>query len=247
MKTANKILLIAFGLVLISIVSLMLIIRKELSKELTKGSGRVVTETRDALPFMNVEIIGSLKVYLQQGDSLTIKIEADDNLLELVDTSIKNNKLRIGLKEPISQENQITAYITVKDLSRLSATNNSVVTANEVINGSYLELEIKNGAQSMLELNYEKVNLVLNSGATAKLHGKAEKFYAESSTGSLLDARFFEVSECDITSRTGSQAKVYVTDYLKATARSGSIIYFRGAPSRIERFTSGGGSIKEEK
>lgn len=247
MKTANKILLVALGLLLLSIVTLMLIIRKELSKELTKGSGHVVTEAREALPFMNVEVIGNLKVILQQGDSLTIKIEADDNLLELVDTRINDNNLRIGITDAISHESEITAYITLTDLSRVSATNNSVITANDLINGSHLELEIKNGAQTSMQLNYEKVNLVLTSGAAANLNGKSETFHAEISTGSLLDARFFETSECNITSRTGSQAKVYVTDYLKATARGGSIIYFRGEPSRIERFTSGGGTIKEEK
>ncbi len=246
MKTSNKILLIAFGLLLIGIVSLMLIIRKELSKEPLDGSGRAVKDLREAFPFMDVDISGELKVYLQQGDSLSVMIEADDNLLDFIDTSIKDNQLKIRISEPISKESQIVAYITLPDLSRLGAANNAVIVANEPLTGSYLEIDLSSGTESTLELNYEKVNINLSSAAKATLHGAAEKLYAESATGSFLDARFFKVTECDITARSDSRAKVYVTNSFNATARSGSMIEYRGEPSKRAWYTSGGGTIQEE-
>ncbi len=246
MKTANKILLVAFGLSVISILSLMLIIRKELSKEPLVGSGKVMTEIRKTLPFMDIEVIGNLEVRLQHGDSLDIIIEADDNLLEFIDTGIEDNKLRIGLTGPVSKESQLIVNITLTDLSRLKASNNAVVIANDRLTGSYLEIELSSGAQSTLDLNFEKANISLSSGAKATLYGEAEELLVNSSTGSELDARYFKVTDCDITTRSGSESKVYVTEFLKATARSGSSIYFRGEPSRREWFTSGGGTIKEE-
>ncbi len=246
MKTANKILLVAFGLLVISILSLMLIIRKELSKEPLAGSGTIMTETRETLSFMDIEVIGNLEVRLQQGDSLDIIIEADDNLLELIDTSIEDNKLRIGLTGLVSKESKLIANITLTDLSRLSASNNAVVVANDRLTGSYLEIELSSGAQSTLKLNFEKVNISLSSGAKATLYGEADELFVNSSNGSELDARYFKVSDCDITTRSGSESKVYVTDFLKATARSGSSIYYRGEPSRKEWFTSGGSTIEEE-
>ena len=246
MKTANKILLIAFGLLLVSIVSLMLVIRKELSKEPLTGSGQVITETRETLPFMDIEVSGKLEVHLQQGDSLEITVEADDNLLEFIDTRIEDNKLRIGLTSRVSTESQILVNITLPDISRLRASSNASIVTSDQLTGSYFEIELSSGAHSTLDLNFEKVKIALSSGAEATLYGEANKLFVESSTGSDLDARYFKAANCDITTRSGSESKVYVTEFLKATARSGSSIYFRGEPSRREWFTSGGGTIKEE-
>lgn len=246
MKTANKILLIAFGLLLVSIVSIMLIMRKELLKEPLAGSGQVITEARETLPFMDIEIIGKLEVYLQQGESLDIHVEADDNLLEFIDTSIEDNKLRIGLTSPVSTESPIIVNITLNDLSRLRASSNAAIVTSDQLIGRYLEIELSSGAQSTLDLNFEKVKIGLGSGAQATLYGEAHELLVESSTGSELDARYFKVANCDITTRSGSESKVYVTDFLKATARSGSRIYYRGEPSRREWFTSGSGTIEEE-
>ncbi len=246
MKTANKILLVAFGLLVISILSLMLIIRKELSKEPLAGSGKITTETRETMPFMDIEVIGNLEVRLKQGDSLDITVEADDKLLEFIDTRIEDNKLRIGLTSRVRADSQIIVNITLSDLSRLRASSNATIVTSDQLTGRYLEIELSSGAQSTLDLNFEKVNIALSSGAEATLYGEANKLFVESSTGSDLDARYFKVSNCDITTRSGSESKVYVTDFLKATARSGSSIYFRGEPSRREWFTSGGGTIEEE-
>ena len=50
------------------------------------GNGDVVEENRPVEPFSSIDIGGVLNVYLTQGDTESVTVEADENLLDLIIT-----------------------------------------------------------------------------------------------------------------------------------------------------------------
>lgn len=64
------------------------------------GSGRIATETRTPGAFSALTAVGSIDVQVRQGERDQVAIEADDNLLPLIETSVdeRNNQRTLVIR-----------------------------------------------------------------------------------------------------------------------------------------------------
>ena len=77
-------------------------------------SGRVATESRDARGFSGVAVSIPGKVVVRQGESPSVTIEADDNLLPEIETVVEDGALRIRFKRKLN----VSGRATIRLLSR---------------------------------------------------------------------------------------------------------------------------------
>lgn len=243
MKTANKILLIAFGVVVLAIFAITLTIRVELKRDSIEGSGHIISESRDFGTFNSVEVSGNFSVYLTQGDHHSITVYADDNLMEHIRTDINRNNLRISADKRFKGNERPRIIIEFQELEGIKASAGAMVNAEEAIHGREFSLELRSGAEGHLTLMYDKANIEIQTGAIAKLYGTVDMLVANSSTGSNLDAKELESRNCYVSSKGGSQSIVFVTGQLTAQASSGGIVRYTGEPIQTAYSTSGGGII----
>src|SRR5438874_537424 len=61
-----------------------------------QGSGTRASETRQVDPFSAVDSVGAEDVTITIGAQQSITVEADDNILPLIETKVSNGRLRIG-------------------------------------------------------------------------------------------------------------------------------------------------------
>ena len=66
---------------------------------LTVGSGNIVTEIRDVRNFDRVSFEGTGELLLMQGIEESLSIEADDNMMEYIESEVRGGTLYIGLQE----------------------------------------------------------------------------------------------------------------------------------------------------
>ena len=90
---------------------------------LTQGSGKVVTETRQVSGFDRVALSGIGNLTITQGDKESLKIEAEDNILPRIETTVQNRTLIIRYQNNDWQKNvvptkPINFYLTVKNINR---------------------------------------------------------------------------------------------------------------------------------
>ena len=57
--------------------------------QVVTGSGKVATETRNVSGFTSVTLAGIGNVYLTQGETESVRIEAEDNLIPYFETSLR--------------------------------------------------------------------------------------------------------------------------------------------------------------
>jgi hypothetical protein len=84
------------------------------------GNKNVVTQEREVPAFNGVDAGGALDVYIQVGETHSVKIETDENLQEKVTAEVNNDILKIkskGIKNPT----KLNAYITLPELTWLKA------------------------------------------------------------------------------------------------------------------------------
>lgn len=61
-----------------------------------KGSGNVVTEERPVAEFKTITLKGGGRVVLTQGQTHSIAIQTDDNIMSLIETEVQNEQLVIS-------------------------------------------------------------------------------------------------------------------------------------------------------
>src|SRR5512133_1346796 len=92
------------------------------STDYVQGSGKIVKQAVDVNNFDRVSLEGSGNVYVQKGQTENLTIEADDNILPLLDTRVTGHELVLGMKpnQSINPSKRIVYRLTVKDLNEIS-------------------------------------------------------------------------------------------------------------------------------
>ncbi len=245
MKTANKILLIAFGLIILTIIAILISIRVELSKPIIEGSGNMIEIERELAVFESINIKGPIAVTLQQNGAHTISIIADDNIANLVETNVRNNRLNIKLKEPVHRDTRITVEVSVSDISEINASAGAKISAGNALRGDNLGHELRSGANSSLELYFNEMKLNVQGGASTVLHGRIDILEANSTAGANINAKDLKVQACHVTGSKGAQSSFFVSGSLHVNAKSGAVVSYTGNPAVKVWKTSFGGSIVE--
>src|SRR5688572_4479854 len=78
-----------------------------------KGSGDLVKEKRSRSGFTGIDAGGSIKRDVIKGDAFDVEVEADDNIIALVETKVSGNTLEIQMKDGYSCSNS-TVHVTVR-------------------------------------------------------------------------------------------------------------------------------------
>ena len=94
------------------------------------SSGNVVSQEVDASGFDKVDISHAFEADIEQGDSFSVEVKIDDNLLEYLNAVQQGDTLKIGFKSgapPAIRNATMEATITMPELTGLDLSGASEV------------------------------------------------------------------------------------------------------------------------
>ena len=210
------------------------------------GNGNLKNEERYVNQNFD-KIIGSggLEIYLTEGSENKIIVEADENLLEIIETSISNGILTIQTKKNIISSEAKRVLITFKNLSVVKANSGTTITGKSIIRNKILTLEGSSGATIDMEVFAKELFAKTSSGAIININGKATILYAQTSSGSELNAKDLNTINSNIKAHSGSKIIITTQNKLEATVTSGGNIQYYGNPNAVIKDGDSSGSIKK--
>ena len=153
-----------------------------------KGNGNIQVENRTLNQSFNaIKASQGLEVYITQGNEESIVIEADENLLELIKTEVKDNELRIYAEKNIGYAASKKIMVTFKDVSKITSTSGSDVISTNTITADYLELKSSSGSDMKLTVNTSTLDCDSSSGSDLKISGN-KRLYPKSPPPKILPA-----------------------------------------------------------
>lgn len=210
------------------------------------------TENRNVSNFNAVKVSTGIDLYITMGTSESVKIVADDDIIDELITEVKDGTLKIYMKQSNNWFNWNTgnqtrkAYVTVKELQAIDASSGSDVKSENTLKGEDLKVKASSGSDVELDVYYKNLWLDTSSGSDAKISGKTKNFEAEASSGSDITAHDLESKICRISVSSGSDATVNVTDELYAKASSGGDVRYSGNPQVKDIDESSGGDVSHK-
>lgn len=207
-----------------------------------KGNGEVVEETRNITEeFTVVSASEGLDVFVIQDKEFKISVEADENIIDLIGTDIKDGKLKIHAIENIGRATK-KVYVSLPHVTGLRSSSGADLIAQNVIEAEKIELDASSGSDLHVELVASEVSADASSGADIKVSGKSDMLYADASSGADIRARELLTKKCNADASSGSDISVNVSESLVADASSGADISYTGDAS-VQQKKSVSGSV----
>lgn len=209
-----------------------------------KGNGEVVSEDRTiSSNFSEIIVQQGIQVYLTQGNSTSLKIEADENILDILRTEVKNNQLKIYFDKNVYKASSKNVYVTANNITKIETSSGAAVKTENTIDTKSLNLDSSSGSYIKIYVNADNISSSSSSGAGIHIYGKSKQFSASASSGSSIDADKLETINTTAQASSGANINVNVTGKLTANASSGGDIDYEGSPTQVNKNTSSGGSI----
>lgn len=207
-----------------------------------KGNGVVVEETRSVSEdFTSITASEGLDVYVTQGDDFSIRVEADENVIELIGTDIRDGRLRVHAIENIGRATK-NVYVSLPEVTELSASSGSDLMGQGAISADKIRLDASSGADLHVEVDADEVEADCSSGADLRITGRANLLYADASSGSDIKAQGLETKVCHANASSGADIRVSVSESLTADASSGADIRYSGE-ANVHAKKSASGSV----
>lgn len=158
-------------------------------KDKIKGSKTVTVEQRDVGNFEALEVEDNLKVHLERGEKTELKIEADDNLHDIISFDLRDNILRIyTTKEAVNYKNLIVRVTYTNDLNLITSKNEATINAIQEIQLDNLTFKAHDFSQLYLNVNAKNFILQADDKSKTELNLKSENAIIELSKNSSLKA-----------------------------------------------------------
>lgn len=208
------------------------------------GDGNVTTEERTINSFSKIDIAGHFEVFINQGSTEKLEIEADNNLINLIETETKNNTLYIKSKEPIGNAESLKLYITVKKIEAIDISGAVELNSKGTIDAENLEIDISGAADINLLLKVNSLKMEMSGASETTLKGSAENFDIELSGASDLQAEKLKTKHTSVDISGAGNAKVFAKKTLNIEVSGAGSVQYKGNP-KITKDLSGAGSVNK--
>lgn len=144
-------------------------------REKIKGSKIVTTSVKEVGEFDGIEADDNLEVYLERGEKNEIKIEADDNLHDIIGMDLREKVLRLYTSKESTIFKKLIVRVTyTSSLKTVIAKNDAVVYAIQELQLDDITFNTFDYAKLFLNVNSKKFSLFADDKSKTELNLKSE-------------------------------------------------------------------------
>ena len=190
----------------------------------TQGSGVPVSQARDVAPFTSVELAGANNVAIRVGESQSVVVKADDNLVDRVTTEVRSGTLVIGnTPGSFSTSSPMSVEVTVPALTALTLT----------------------GSGNIAVAGIEAQSLAVDLPGSGTLTGAGSAVRLDATVSGSGVVQFARLAARDVRAAVSGSGSIFVnvTKMLDASVSGSGAIVYTGNPADVTRSVTGSGAI----
>lgn len=206
------------------------------------GSGNIITEERAVGNFNKVSVSDGINLFIEQGNSKVLAIEAEDNLIPRIGTRVIFGKLTIGFTGfsfIIDSTTPVNIYMEAEELKDIELSGEASIRCGDIKTDA---LEIDITGESTADLTLQCTNLTVDciGGSLLNIKGITDRQEIELSGWSEYNAAELASRECFAEINSGASADIDVSEKLVAEIHSNGILNYTGSPDITQEISSGG-------
>jgi hypothetical protein len=188
------------------------------------GSGVIRSETRDTGAFTGVRLRNSMDVDITLGEKTRVVVEADDNLLPLIDTHVDDGVLVIDSHGAYSTRSRSIIHLQMPALREVT------------LDGS--------GDVSIDGLHAETLRLSIAGSGDISARGQVDKLDARIAGSGDLSLADLAVTDAEVRIDGSGDAELHVAGTLDAIVNGSGDVTYHGHPQHVEQHVHGSGDVR---
>ena len=210
-------------LMLLLMLTTMIIIISCYSVNKIKGSGNIISESRELTNFSSINLLGSIDISINSSDEYNCTVVGDDNLIPYIKTEVVNNNLQISINNNYSSTEELAVNVNASEYDEVS------------ISGS--------GDINIIDFKNDNLSLNINGSGNITANGKVQTFIATiSGSGNIVSTELISKS-ATITIDGSGDAKIWATDSISSQINGSGNIEYYGNPINVKSKINGSGNI----
>ena len=211
------------------------------------GDGKLVTQQISSGSFNSVDVSGGIQVHVRQDATNSVKVEADQNLLEFIDVYTEGNTVVVKERRGynLQPSRDIVVYVSAPAFKDIDVSGACDIIGDNVISGTEeLSMHVSGSGDIIMQVALAKVHADISGAGSIQLKGQATDFTAEVSGSG--DVKCFDLvtdnTQLDLSG--SSEVEVTANKQLNVEASGSSSVHYKGAANVSQRI-SGAGSVKK--
>ena len=212
-----------------------------------RGNGVIKTEDRSVSSFKNVEVSGAINVYVSQGETKSVKVEGDENLLQYIEVIQEGDKIIVRERPDfnLSPTGDLRIYVTSPVYNSIDVSGASdIIGQTKISNSENLELHASGVGDIKMEVDAPEISAEISGSGSIDLKGQTKTVDLELS--GVGHAHCFELlaENTKVGISGAGSAQVYASVKLDAEVSGAGNVSYKGNPS-VNQNVSGAGSVKK--
>jgi hypothetical protein len=197
------------------------------NKQVIKGSGNLSSETRNVSGFSAISLAGSANIDVNFGSDETVVVEAEDNILPVIETVVQKNVLviRTKLNYNVQATEPIQIRVTMKSLDSVTIPGSGNITVSGLDTSSF-RVTMPGSGNIIVDGKANDVNISLDG------------------SGNIL-CENLKAKDATVRLDGSGNITVNASESLDASIKGSGDITYSGNPSRVTKTVPGSGSIHE--
>jgi hypothetical protein len=217
---------------------------------LSAGAGPVATEERPVSDFSAVELHGLGTLIITQGATPGLAVEARDNVLDRVKTTVSGGTLTLDYQAywyapwTFWGNNKVVYRLTVTDLTKIEAHGSADIQASQPLTADQLEVSASGSSDITLALNVRTLTIRTSGSGNVSLSGTADTLTFNSSGSSDLNSRELQSRVATIKCSGSADVEVSASEQLNVDISGSGDVSYAGNP-QVKSSISGSGDIEQ--
>lgn len=145
-------------------------------KEKITGSKTISNKVKNIKNFSTIEVEDNLEVSLERGEFPEIKIEADDNLIDVIDIDVSDNILHLSTSKKVVKHKSLKIKVTyTSELNTIISKNDAVIKAIQEILTDNVSIKTFDNSKVLVNVNTKNFVLQADGNSEIELNLNSEK------------------------------------------------------------------------
>lgn len=211
-------------------------------------------EDRHITGFHAVDVGGSFDVYITQGSSESVKVEAPEEIIDHIISEVDNGVLKIYNKNDrnfhwgdlFGNHKKIVVYVAAKDLNAIAVSGSGDVYFKEGIRTNSLRLKVSGSGDMYGRVEVKTLESGISGSGDVKLVGRAESSAVSVSGSGDFEARGLVTVNTLVHVSGSGDASINASNSVSASVSGSGDVRYTGGAHNVSASKSGSGDVSRD-
>jgi hypothetical protein len=210
-----------------------------------QGEGKVIERTLTLESFSKVDVSGATTVFISQGETQTVTISAQENIIALLNKNVSGDEWEIEFERCIKSTEGIEIYITIPEIEELQINGSGSITSKGLLQSDKMKLDIQGSGELNLELDVKELETEIAGSGDITLKGTTKIHNIDVNGSGDVNAYDLRSDEDEIKINGSGDVKVNVSYSLSVKVNGSGDVYYKGDVKEISSSINGSGNLKQ--